>query len=481
MSGRRRNARAGPRVARAASCAIALLLAIQGALAAAGPSALARTRADGVDAGSRVDLAGARLEQMRNGDLALDLATHGPWVPADVKPAATRALCVWLRNELAPQPGGRLCVVPDPGAKSGVRLRYTVLDHRGRRTGIRELSAVVERGPATVGARFSPLLLRLVPGRYRWYVRSRSLGIEDRLPDAGELKLRVALSTAPAVRRRCFAAAARDPQRPCQNPLLRLAVVPTPDDAVLTTNSPCVALRDEGRLKPCEFGVPAVDASASVALIGDSHAAQWRGALEQVLQRKRWNGISITTSGCPLSRVRTQLEPASRRQSCRRWNGQVPRWLARHPKIHTIFVSQHAGSLVMVPPGGDPVQTRAAGYRAAWRALPSSVRRIVVLRDTPLLGFQSACVRSARAHRRNAGNVCALARDKALAPDSAVVAARQTSGRRVRVIDLTPFFCSRRRCLPVIGGALVYKDRDHMTDVFSTSLGPYVERAINRL
>ena len=479
MSRRRRSGCAAPRVAFAASAALALLLLALGGLH---PSADARTRADGVEAGGRLDLAGARLEQVEGGELALDIATHGPWDPADVKPAATRALCVWLRNELAPRPGGRLCVVPDVHAKSGVRLRYTVLDHRGRRTGIRELSAVVKRpGPAEVSARFSPVLLRLVPGRYRWYVRSRSLGVEDRLPDAGELKLRVALSTASAARRRCFAAASRDPRHPCEDPLLRLAVVPTPDDAVLTANSPCVAVRDEGRLMPCEFGVPAVDARASVALIGDSHAAQWRGALEQVLQHKRWNGISITTSGCPLSRVRTRLQPASRRESCRRWNARVPRWLARRPRIHTIFVSEHAGSLVVVAPGADPVQTRAAGYRAAWRALPSSVRRIVVLRDTPLLGFRNACVRSARARRRNAGDVCALARDKVLGPDGAVVAARQTSSRRVRVIDLTPFFCSARRCLPVIGGALVYKDREHMTDVFSTSLGPYLLRAINRL
>ena len=65
--------------------------------------------------------------------------------------------------------------------------------------------------------------------------------------------------------------------------------------------------------------------------------------------------------------------------------------------------------------------------------------------------------------------------------DAAVAAARQPHSRRVRVIDMTPFVCSARRCLPVLGGALVYKDREHMTDVFSTSLGPYLLRAIDRL
>ena len=249
---------------------------------------------------------------------------------------------------------------------------------------------------------------------------------------------------------------------------------------MLSTNSPCSPRPDDGDLRPCGFGVPAVDARATFALVGDSHAAQWRGALEVVAQHKRWSGVSITRSGCPLSRAMPSLEPITRRRGCVRWNAQIPRWLARHPEIHTVFVSEHTAAAVVVPKGGDPVKTRAAGYRAAWKALPRSVRSIVVLRDTPLLGFQNGCVQTAHAHGRNAGDVCALPRTDVLKPDAAVVAAGQLRSRRVRVIDMTPFFCGRLRCLPVVGGALVFKDNEHMTDIFSASLGPYVLRAFDR-
>ncbi|MEY2516709.1 MAG: hypothetical protein QOJ89_4067 [bacterium] len=464
-----------------AAAATAVLLAGASAHTAAQGSA-ASEYADPVDAGSRVDLAGARLEQVEGGELALEIDTHAPWDPADVNPSATRALCVWLRNELSPTPGGRLCVVPDARAASGLHLRLTGLDHLGRRGVIRELSPVVQRpSPTTISARVEPALLRLVPGRYRWQLRSRSHGIDDRLPDAGELTLSIALSTAPAARERCFAAAARDPLRPCENPALRRAVVPTPDDAILTTNSPCAPLHEDGDLKPCGFGVAAADAQASIALVGDSHAAHWRGALEQVAQDKRWTGISITTSGCPLSRATPTLEPRGRRAKCGRWNAQLPGWFARHPEIHTVFASQHSKADVVAPPGRDRGEIRVSGYRVAWRALPRSVRRIVVLRDTPLLGFQNACVRGAIARQQNAGDRCALARGRALGSDDAVVAARRMRSRRVRVIDMTRFFCTRRRCEPVIGGALVFKDSEHMTDVFSTSLGPYLRRAIDAL
>jgi hypothetical protein len=49
---------------------------------------------------------------------------------------------------------------------------------------------------------------------------------------------------------------------------------------------------------------------------------------------------------------------------------------------------------------------------------------------------------------------------------------------RVRVLDLTPFFCDARRCYPVIGGVLVYKDSTHLTGLYARTLGPYLERAV---
>jgi len=52
---------------------------------------------------------------------------------------------------------------------------------------------------------------------------------------------------------------------------------------------------------------------------------------------------------------------------------------------------------------------------------------------------------------------------------------------RVRSIDMTSYFCNRRKCFPVIGGALVYKDLTHLTDVFVSSLGPYIVRKISAL
>jgi len=42
---------------------------------------------------------------------------------------------------------------------------------------------------------------------------------------------------------------------------------------------------------------------------------------------------------------------------------------------------------------------------------------------------------------------------------------------------MTRFMCDRRRCFPVVGGALAFKDGQHLTDVFATTLGPYLLRS----
>jgi hypothetical protein len=177
----------------------------------------------------------------------------------------------------------------------------------------------------------------------------------------------------------------------------------------------------------------------------------------------------------------TQLKPA-RRAECLQWNLQVPQWFAKHPAIDTAFVVSHFAGDVVVPDGGNELETKVAGFHAAWKALPATIKHIVVIRDTPIVGFQAnECVRQARVKKRNAGSVCAVKRSEALRQDPAVVAARRLKSPRVTVIDMSRYLCSKKRCFPVIGGALVYKDDQHMTDVFATTLGPFLERAIDKI
>jgi hypothetical protein len=246
-------------------------------------------------------------------------------------------------------------------------------------------------------------------------------------------------------------------------------VVPTPVEVRGRWNSRCRRIE---RLA-CSFGVPSAEAREHVALLGDSHAAHWRAALAVVARRRGWAGLSVTRTSCAFSTVAPDL-PEPKRSRCASWNRAVPGWFARHPEVTTVFVSQISG--------GDAFGEHRAGYAAAWRRLPRSVKRIVVLRDPPASSWQTpACIERAMARRADAGRRCAQARRAHLLPDPAAAAARADRDRRTAVVDLTPVFCGQRTCLPVIGGVLVHKDAHHLTRTFSRTLGPLLDAALDRV
>ena len=277
----------------------------------------------------------------------------------------------------------------------------------------------------------------------------------------------------------CFGAAARDPRRRCARAARRRTVVPSPLAAQRAPNAPCWPVGQEGLLYKCQFGVRLADSARSIALVGDSHASHWRAALDPVADRRRWRAISIARSSCPF-RAGVPALPEPERSTCLRWARQVPAWFRRNPEFSTVVVAQFAGARVETPPGADVFETQVAAYTSAWRSLPRSVRRIVVLRDTPRMRRANgtlACVERAMDAERDAAQVCRRPRDVALPPDPAAEAARRMGGR-VKVVDLTRLMCGPRWCPAVVGGALVHKDSNHMTSVFAATLAPYLERRL---
>src|SRR3954454_22359390 len=107
---------------------------------------------------------------------------------------------------------------------------------------------------------------------------------------------------------RCFGAASLDPSKPCHNPRLARLVVPPPAVARHRPNAPCTVIGVEDSLKLCAFGAPRTHASATVALVGDSHAENWRGAVAHVARAKGWYGISIALGGSPYSSITRPLD-----------------------------------------------------------------------------------------------------------------------------------------------------------------------------
>ena len=282
---------------------------------------------------------------------------------------------------------------------------------------------------------------------------------------------------------RCFGAAARDTANPaCRSSTAPASVVPSPAEAKRLPNSPCRQQWDAVGPPVCSFGAVAAGASKTVALVGDSHAGHWRAALAFVAERSGWHGLSLTHSSCPLQKALRDLQEP-RRTSCRRWKHQVFAWFERHPEVQTVFVAGLTGGSGVVPEDGlSTFATSRRGYERAWSLLPATVKTIVVVRDTPKFHMRTnRCVQRAVDRGREPGTACARPRREAMDADPAIAAALRLRSSRLKTVDLTQYFCDRRRCFPVVGGALVLRDNTHVTGTFSATLGPYLQRALDAL
>jgi SGNH domain (fused to AT3 domains) len=394
-----------------------------------------------------LDLASASLGQDGT-ELTLTIKTRGQWKAKQLDHRGPRALCLTVRYGTTKV---ALCVAAT--AHGTPILRRVPLEPPGKATRVVSTDTAAD---GTFTATFTPVDAGLPFGPFKWSVVSSWDGGTDAL---GDFDARARLLAGPD----CFGAAARDPAHPCTNAALSKVVTPTPSDALLTPNAPCAPYKPRGLVYPCYFGV----ARATFAVIGDSHAEHWRAALEVVAQSKRWRGISITRSGCPYNSAGAKLRTQADSDECHRWQGQLRQFLADHREIRTVFVVARASA--------DFTRDPAEGARQALRALPSSVRRIYAIRATPeTFGPENGCVSRRLRAKVTIGTACALPRATKLLPDPQLKAA----GGRVKVLDFTKYMCDATKCPSVIGGVLVRKDGSHITRAFSTTLGPFVLRAI---
>ncbi len=279
----------------------------------------------------------------------------------------------------------------------------------------------------------------------------------------------VAMSALGASPPRCLGPASLDPLHPCENPALARMAMPSLSEVIAHRHAPC-EVRRRARPQVCTFGVARHRARRRVALIGDSHSVHWRAALTVVARRRSWHVYSLYQTHCPFNRVIGNLagDPA-----CQRWNDDAVAWMKGHPGIDTVIVSEHEYH------DSSTLDQAIRGYIAAWNALPRSVTRIIVIRDTPYIADDSqACVERSLSQHGHPGYDCREPRASAVHTDAAELAARQLNSPRVQIVDMARYFCDSLYCYPVVGGVRTHWNRGHLSLLFSTLLGPYLDREL---
>jgi peptidoglycan/LPS O-acetylase OafA/YrhL len=130
----------------------------------------------------------------------------------------------------------------------------------------------------------------------------------------------------------------------------------------------------------CVFGDPVGD--TTIVLFGDSHAAQWFPALEQIAEDRDWRLISFTKSACPSIDAVVEIVRYRRRyHECEQWRSQMlNRIIAMQPTL--VILGNSRRYLTQV----SPVDWRS-GVRRTVERLTSHGIRTLLMASTPRPGF----------------------------------------------------------------------------------------------
>ncbi|HEU0238779.1 MAG TPA: acyltransferase family protein [Micromonosporaceae bacterium] len=232
---------------------------------------------------------------------------------------------------------------------------------------------------------------------------------------------------------------------------------------------------DDATVKSCAYGSP--DSSFTVALVGDSHAAQWAPALEAIAAARGWRLVMYLKSSCPFLDATVALHDRPF-TACTRWNASVHKRLSGAGRVDLVIISGAATYRMFRDgtelSGADNTATAEAAMRHAWTDVAATGSPVAVLRDTPRPSFNVPdCVARERDHL----DQCTFTPDTSSAASAKqVTAAADIAG--VHLVDLNADICPGSVCPPVIGNELVYRDDNHMTATYVRSLTAPLDSAL---
>jgi peptidoglycan/LPS O-acetylase OafA/YrhL len=230
----------------------------------------------------------------------------------------------------------------------------------------------------------------------------------------------------------------------------------------------CFMQLNDARPVSCEFGSDD-PAAPRVALIGDSHAYQLLPTFQQMAEQNGWHLITFFKGACPWSTTPISAAGAFG-AACGEWRDAV------RPKLDeldldAVFTASLATTPFSSAGYGSSFDAAVAGYQEAWAQFADRGIPVITVADNPTWETDpNKCLRT----RTQAE--CAGARDEVLHDDPVVAAAAGADG--VTLLDFTDVFCDETTCFPVVGGANLYRDQDHLTVTFVDTLAPWYTAAV---
>ena len=226
--------------------------------------------------------------------------------------------------------------------------------------------------------------------------------------------------------------------------------------------------------KICEYGDTTSD--FTVALYGDSHAAQWFPALNQIAIDHQWRLIILTKMGCTtidLITANSLVGPTY--PGCRPWREKVlERFVAENVRVVLMTNSNRLTDPATDQPFADSIVK--AGYATLIPQLQSMGINPVVITDTPYPGSDvPICLSKAI---KNVGS-CAASRDKGIRANRQQTSIDVAVENNAQYLDVSHWVCTIDTCPVITGNILMYRDSHHLTTTYVQFLTPLIDAAIS--
>ncbi len=224
--------------------------------------------------------------------------------------------------------------------------------------------------------------------------------------------------------------------------------------------------------RTCVYGNP--NGAITVALVGDSHAAQWFPALEVLAQRHGWRLVVFTKISCRFTDLPIYSRDLKREYTeCEQWRELVVGQLqALKPDV--VVVSAARGMATINPADDSPVR-QGEGMARLLARIPG---RHAIIVDTPQSHVEvPACLSSHISDTRP----CDTPRDVAVSWRYLLLERTAARIDGATLINMTDVLCPGDVCPAVLGGYIVLRDVFHLTATFSASLADELEPPLVRL
>jgi len=226
----------------------------------------------------------------------------------------------------------------------------------------------------------------------------------------------------------------------------------------------------------CTYGDP--DGNRVLAVLGDSHAAQWVPALDRLGKEHGVKVVLFSKSSCPASDVVVSAVAFHRRyHECETF---------RAKSIEAINALQP--DRVMLTSFGTDEMANGDGVTAAeWGdgvgrligQLKPSGARVTVLNDTPSSRLSvPGCLEHRTALIKVNSGDCGFPRSDQAHASVAAVEARAARKAGAGVANPIAVVCPQPRCAAEQDGVITYSDASHLSASYAASLAPWLAKAL---